>query len=398
MIQYPLIKIKKSTSYVKKLPKLSKNNKKRLAEFLQYLKHEKMLFMGYPCSNVYDYSELNDLLKYSINNVGDPFYGSNYHLNTHHFEQEVIEYFKQITVANNKKVWGYVTSGGTEGNLYGLYVARNYIGNDAVIYYSQDSHYSIKKNINILNIEQNEVLSYSNGEINYDDLKQKIANNKNKKVIINANIGTTIKGAIDSVTKIKILLNELNISDYYIHADAAFFGMILPFLDKKIAFGFDTGINSIAISGHKMIGSPLPCGVVIVKEKYIKTIGSNIDYIGGLDNTITGSRNAISPMYLWYAIKTILRKDFAGIIRKCFVNADYAIVELNKLNLNAWRNKNSFIVVFDKIAPKLLSKWQIAVSDNIAHLIPMPHISKKQIDNFILEIKKYPNTNSKKKA
>lgn len=368
------------------LPKLSAGNKKRLDEFLAYLEKEGMLFMGYPCSEVYDYSELNALLKYSINNIGDPFESCNYHLNTHHFEQEVIEYFKDITIAGNNKVWGYVTNGSTEGNLYGLYIARNYLGNEAVVYYSADSHYSIKKNINILNIQQIVVTSSDNGEIDYQDLEQKIVTNNTKKVIISANIGTTMKGAIDDVVRIKKILKKLNITDYYIHADAAFFGMILPFLADKPAFGFDTGIDSITISGHKMIGSPLPSGVVIVKRQYMSGINASIEYIGGLDNTISGSRNGITPMYLWYAIKTILQNDFSNIIHKCFINADYTIEKLNNLGLNAWRNKYSFIIVFDKVAPKVLSKWQIAVSNNIAHIISMPHIKKAQIDKFIAEV------------
>ena len=33
--------------------------------------------------------------------------------------------------------------------------------------------------------------------------------------------------------------------------------MILPFVDDPQPFGFDSGIDSIAISGHKLIGSPI---------------------------------------------------------------------------------------------------------------------------------------------
>ncbi len=370
----------------KTLGRLSPSDKKRLEKFLNYLEKEALLFMGYPCSEAYNYSELNALFSYSINNVGDPFQKSNYHLNTHHFEQEVIEYFKKLTTAPHKS-WGYVTNGGTEGNLYGLYLAREYIGSDAVVYYSQDSHYSVIKNIRILNIKEQVIARQKNGEIDYDDLAEKILQNKSKKIIINANIGTTITGAIDQVSKIKKILRRLKINKYYIHADAAFFGMILPFLDKVPAFGFDTGIDSIAISGHKMIGSPLPCGIVLVRSKYMRSISSPIEYIGSIDDTITGSRNGITPMYLWYALRTTSHDDFCERVQSCFENADYTIAKLNALGLNAWRNTYSFIVVFDACAPKVLSKWQIAVSGNLAHLIPMPHITKTGIDHFIDEIK-----------
>ena len=42
--------------------------------------------------------------------------------------------------------------------------------------------------------------------------------------------------------------------------------MILPFVDDPPPWNFAAGIDSIAISGHKMIGSPLPCGVALARK------------------------------------------------------------------------------------------------------------------------------------
>jgi len=39
--------------------------------------------------------------------------------------------------------------------------------------------------------------------------------------------------------------------------------MILPFVPHPQPWDFRAGIDSISISGHKMIGAPLPCGVVL---------------------------------------------------------------------------------------------------------------------------------------
>ncbi|SMM99506.1 histidine decarboxylase [uncultured Candidatus Thioglobus sp.] len=369
----------------KHLPKLNSSDKKRLDEFLSYLSDEALHFMGYPCSETYNYSELFPLFSYSINNIGDPYLPSNYHLNTHHFEQEVLDYFKNITHAT-QKTWGYITSGGTEGNLYGLYAAREALGDEAIVYYSEDSHYSIAKNIHILNLKNQVIKSQKNGEMDYQNLKQVIINNKPQKVIINANLGTTMKGAIDNVQTIKTVLKELGIKHYYIHADAAFFGMILPFLTPPVKFGFNTGIDSIAISGHKMIGSPIPCGICLVKAKYITPLTSSIEYIGTLDNTITGSRNGITPMFLWYFIHTNNLQTLQKRTQQCFDNADYIIKKFKQLDICAWRNPYSFIVVFDQCAKKLLTKWQIAIHNNIAHLIPMPHISQEVIDDFFNDL------------
>ncbi len=65
-----------------------------------------------------DYGELYRFLEFSANNVGDPWTGSNFRINTHHFEREVVAMCASLTGGDVEKLWGYVTSGGTEGNMY----------------------------------------------------------------------------------------------------------------------------------------------------------------------------------------------------------------------------------------------------------------------------------------
>ena len=57
--------------------------------------------IGYPCNEVFDYSELFRFLQFAANNVGDPFAGSNYRLNTHEFECEVLRDFAKLARAPN---------------------------------------------------------------------------------------------------------------------------------------------------------------------------------------------------------------------------------------------------------------------------------------------------------
>lgn len=39
--------------------------------------------------------------------------------------------------------------------------------------------------------------------------------------------------------------------------------MILPWVDDPQPFGFDADVDSIAVSGHKCIGPPMSCVVVL---------------------------------------------------------------------------------------------------------------------------------------
>jgi histidine decarboxylase len=118
--------------------------------------------------------------------------------------------------------------------------------------------------------------------------------------------------------------------DYYIHADAALHGMILPFVNNPEPFTFEDGIDSISVSGHKMIGAPMPCGIVLTKKTYTESFQTEVEYIVAKDKTISGSRNGISPMIMWKAINSYTKEDFKSEVALCFNNADYIIKRLQK--------------------------------------------------------------------
>jgi histidine decarboxylase len=103
---------------------LGAEDQERLDVLYDRIRHDAQTFIGYPCNPLFDYSPLFRFLSYAVNNVGDPFVPSNYHLNTHDFEREVLEEFCRLTRAAADSFWGYVTNGGTEGNMYGIFLGR----------------------------------------------------------------------------------------------------------------------------------------------------------------------------------------------------------------------------------------------------------------------------------
>jgi len=162
--------------------------------------------------------------------------------------------------------------------------------------------------------------------------------------------------------------------------------MILPFVDNPPPWNFRAGIDSIAISGHKMVGSPIPCGVVLAKKSNVDRIAQSVEYIGTLDTTLSGSRNALTPLFLWYAFHTVGIDGFKQIIPACLKVADYAIAQLNRINQNAWRYPYSNTVVFDRPSPEVTRYWQLACQGNLSHLITMPHVTSIQIDRLVADI------------
>lgn len=107
------------------------------------MKERKETFIGYPCNLNYDFETFAGLNAYSLNNAGDPFIECSYGLNSRPFEVHlefctnflmrlyhnqvgVLRWFAKLWDIEVKDFWGYVTTGGTEGNLHGIYLGREH--------------------------------------------------------------------------------------------------------------------------------------------------------------------------------------------------------------------------------------------------------------------------------
>ena len=133
----------------------------------------------------------------------------------HDTRQVVTLEYIQATRSTNIDYLNYITNGSTEGNLYGLYLARE-LHPDCMVYFSQDSHYSVSKNLHFLNMRHIMIRSQPNGEIDYDDLRETLRIRRDVPPIIFANIGTTMKEACDDVAVIQSILDETQDHSYEI--------------------------------------------------------------------------------------------------------------------------------------------------------------------------------------
>jgi histidine decarboxylase len=357
----------------------------RISEYQQSLKEATKFHAGYPYNLNYKDRFLSSFLAYSINNLGgDCFTKSNYKIDARDFEREVLQFFSNLYKVEDW--WGYVTTSGTEGNLYGLLLGRENYPN-AILYSSKSSHYSVDKAARFFRIDHHKVnISKPSGEMDYDDLYQKLV--QGTPAIICLNIGTTFTGAVDDIDKVLDILELKGIDQFYIHADGALGGMLVPYL-RPNWIDFNKPISSLSISGHKFIGSPFPCGIVITKKHLVDPMASEIEYIGAKDLTIGGSRNGHTSLYLWHEI--LKRKSLFGLeVADCVTKAKYLYFHLKEKGLNPFLNPYSNTVVFDKPLDSLVKKYQLATQGNQAHAIMMQNHSSEFIDTFTEELSLVP--------
>ena len=147
--------------------------------------------LGYQASLGENYEDVvSKYLGTFINNVGDPFAAGTYTLNTKWMERNVLDHYASLWNAkwphdarDPDTYWGYVlTMGSSEGNIYGLWNARDYLegkfiltdkslnipisyytraktskgkenAHTPIAFYSQDTHYSVVKAITMLHIK-----------------------------------------------------------------------------------------------------------------------------------------------------------------------------------------------------------------------------------------------------
>jgi len=356
-----------------------------LAKYMKKLQERTSHHMGYPYNLDFDYGALDGLNKFSINNLGDPFIESNYGVHSREFEVGVLNWFARLWEIEEEEYWGYITNCGTEGNLHGILVGRENFP-DGILYASRETHYSVFKAARMYRMDAIKVDTLETGEINYEELKAQLAANSSRPAIINVNIGTTVKGAVDDLDRVLDILKETGYTEdrFYIHCDGALFGMMMPFIKQAPMVTFRKPIGSVSVSGHKFVGAPVPCGIVITRMRYIMALSSNVEYLNSRDATIMGSRNGHAPIYLWY---TLTRKGYEGIrkdVEKCMRNAQLLKCMLERCNIRTMLNELSNTVVFERPQEEaFVRKWQLACEGDIAHVVVMPNITIDKLEEFV---------------
>jgi histidine decarboxylase len=360
------------------------DQQQRLNELLERFVERSAHYIGFPNSRILDFSSLAPFLKFNINNIGDPFH-PNAGINTCDFEREIIAFFAEIFSLPLSQGWGYLTNGGTEGNMYGIVRGRDAYP-DAQLIFSEESHYSLTKIAHLLRMPHTVVPCHGDGRIDLEALAAILAALDGRPCVINLNVGTTFHGAIESPEAVLKLLDAKGCKDFYLHIDAALDGPMLPFLAGAPCFDFRLPINSLSFSGHKFLGSPIPCGLVLCDRKRDQHFGSSAEYVGSVDTTISGSRDGFSTLILWSLISRLKQAGLAELAQESLRLADYAVDRLHNAGIACIRHPHSNIVVFRKPGPQLASHWQLATRGDFAHLVTVPGVTEEMLKIFVNEL------------
>ena len=390
-----------------------------------HIEDKRRLFLGYQANQRLSYAEFGEFLDLHLNNLGGPFQTGGFGVQSKWIERAVLDYFASLWRAkvpwskdDDESYWGYVLSmGSSEGNLYALWNAREYleglsvVGDDKpgthdlilreqaepvpspIALCSDQTHYSVRKALRALRIDAQEVRSDKDGAIDLHDLSriaEPLARLKRPMIVI-LNFGTTFKGAYDDVEKAVACVQDLyetHAGGYrhkvpyddkghvdlrtraWFHVDGALGAAFAPYLEgtehQLPRFDFEVGVHSIVTSGHKWMGAPFPCGVYLSKRDF-QLFPKAVDYIGAVDSTFSGSRNGLAPVVLWsYLARTGFEDNQDKALRLQQVAAD-AEAMLRDLGtalapepFEVHRSPHSLSVVFRGLVTELTRKYSLS--------------------------------------
>ena len=359
------------------------------------LQKRKYMF-GYP-ANMEDYSYTTSYLRhleskmYLMNNCGDPYQKGNYGMDSKSTEKKIISLVAENFGIADGDYWGYITSGGTESNFWGIREGFNRFPKGK-LYFSEDTHYSVEKYV--FDGENTERYPYEKisvdefGRISTEKLFEVVERDRENGVngaIVVLTWGTTCRGAVDEVKKITDGLKNLGI-DYYCHLDAAHFGGIAKNQEDapKVEALSDLGVDSIAVSMHKFMGTARVNGVLLALSRRDRPI---IDYIGQEDSTFLGSRDYL-PFSTYQRSREMLLRRESGHYAE---NVRYFEEKLTQNGLYFERFEMSNTFVIPEPSEEICKKYQLATfvdskGERRAHVIIFPFHKKEIMDELLADL------------
>jgi glutamate/tyrosine decarboxylase-like PLP-dependent enzyme len=174
---------------------------------------------------------------------------------------------------------GTFAPGGSMTNFMSMLMARDRanssirykgLNQQLRVYTSKESHYSTPKNAafsgigrdNVRYVPVNKV-----GEMDISQLEQMIDEDVKAgyvPALVNLTAGTTVLGAFDAIPAASEVCKKHNI---WLHVDGAYCGSVL-FSEryKHLIAGVEL-VDSFSYNAHKMLGTPLSCSIIVVKDK-----------------------------------------------------------------------------------------------------------------------------------
>jgi tyrosine decarboxylase/aspartate 1-decarboxylase len=314
---------------------------------------------------------------------------------TKEIESQYIAFISQILHAPKTSA-GQIVSGGTEGNITAMWIAKQLCGKKEVLL-PKSAHFSFQKIASLMDMKLVEIPVTKEYVMDVAQLKRKIR--KTTAAVVGI-AGSTELGTIDPIPRISDICADEHI---FFHVDAAFGGFVIPFLRelqyKVPEFDFRLkGVCSISIDSHKMGYAAIPLGTLLVRKKqWLTSISVDSPYISSEKQTgILGTRSG-APVAAAYAVARYLGyKGYTQMVQCCMEVTKYTERRIRELGLTLVMKPTMNVIGVKLKRPGVVVKrlseqgWRVNKIERLScvRLVLMPQITKQIIDEFIPVLQK----------
>ena len=301
---------------------------------------------------------------------------------------------------------GYISPGGTEANIQTVWMYRNYFMykydarlDEIVILASEDTHYSIPKSANLLQLDWLKIpVGFENRKLNITALNSIVENaigEGKKYFIVVSNMGTTMFGSVDNPDDYSKVLEAHN-AHYKLHIDGAYGGFVYPFSNQESTINFSNPkISSITIDAHKMLQAPYGTGVFICRKGLIENVlTKEAEYVEGMDLTLCGSRSGANAVAVWMILRTYGPHKWFEKISVLQMRTQFLCNELDALHIKYFREPfMNIVTIHAEYIPKEIAEKYDLVPETHNHtnkwykIVLMNHVEIEDLTKFISELK-----------
>ncbi|MBF6641291.1 aspartate aminotransferase family protein [Flavobacterium sp. J49] len=342
------------------------------------------------------------------NNIGCHTFGTSEKAfnGTHEIEREVLNVIAvDIFKAEPNGFDGYISPGGTEANIQAIWMFRNYFmnhfeakGQEIAIVASEDTHYSIPKASNLLQLDWLKIpVDFDTRAIDKMQLERIIleAQKQGKKYFIAiSNMGTTMFGSVDNPEDYIQVFEKYHLQ-YRLHIDGAYGGFVYPFSNQQSEINFSNPkISSITIDAHKMLQAPYGTGVFICRKGYIENVlTKEAEYVEGMDLTLCGSRSGANAVAVWMILFTYGPNGWFEKVSVLQMRTQFLCNQLDMMNIQYFREPFMNIVTIkaEYIPQAVAEKYDLVPQQHDKNnkwykIVLMDHVEVEHLTTFIEEL------------
>jgi tyrosine decarboxylase/aspartate 1-decarboxylase len=303
-------------------------------------------------------------------------------------EKEVIDMLSELL--NGAGTAGFLVSGGTEANLLAMLAARNRARVESPeVVLPKSAHFSFEKICILLGLKP--VYAQLDSECKVDCEAAERLINKNTVAIVGT-AGTSELGVVDSIGKLSKIAKKHGV---WLHVDAAFGGLVIPFLNQPtLEFDFRVdGVQSITVDPHKMGLAPVPAGGILFRNKSaLEHIKTHTPYLtNGQQYTFVGTRSGASAAATWAVFKRSGQEGFKKTVADCMQTTRFLRKGVEALGFKLVVEPTLNILAFNGGNMKLLAEqlqtrgWFVSYVPRLdcVRIIVMPHVKKKHAKAFL---------------